>query len=169
MFNHKNIFSKKVVLNDNGITIGSRQVRWEEIAGEREFSNELLEKIHYAFPFIELFLVNGKIIKISNLFNFTILGEDSSYQEAVSYLRSKALNINPKLSNWFEWRLLLPIVLVQIIAIPYGFIIRNGFDQAVTFALIASIVSVPIGWYWEQKARAKKLNASRQKKYHKNA
>ena len=68
MFNHKNI-NKKVVLSERGINIGSRQLIWEEIAGTREFSNEVLKKIHYKFPFIELLLVNGKIInaKLSKL------------------------------------------------------------------------------------------------------
>ena len=157
MFNCRNIFNKKVALDESKIVIGSRKVRWEEIAGAREFSDKLLEKIHYQIPFIELFLFNGKIIKISNLFNFTIRGKNTSYNDAISYMRSKALNINKEISNWFEWRLILPVILVQIPAISFGFILKNSFEHAVTFALTASIISVPIGFYWERKSRAKKI------------
>ncbi len=72
MFNTENILNKKILITDDFLIIDKQEIKWDQISGVRERGNNILSKVHYKFPFFDVYLNNGKVRRVSNLYDFII-------------------------------------------------------------------------------------------------
>ena len=153
------MFEKKITINDDSLIIGSDRIFWDQIIGLKEQSGLLLKKLSYRFPRAEIFLDGGKVVAISNVdkiinqSSFVIENDQNLFESAMKLIRKKAPEINPDIGHHIQWRLVLPIVIVEIIAFIMSIIIGNNFEDIVLTVIFAGILSAPIGWIWERQKR----------------
>lgn len=153
------MFSKKILITSGKILVGKKEIMWSQIKGIRDQCGDTLAKISPGFPRAELFLNNGDVVAISNRNTFFLQEQNSvehkqiTATEAIGIIKSKAQNISPVASHWVEWRLMLPVALFEIVTLVIGVIKQVSFDVLVTSAIIAGVVGVGIGWFWERRAR----------------
>jgi hypothetical protein len=108
------MFGKQIILKDDSFKVGGKKVLWSDITGIREFDSNILRQFSYrkAFPRMELFLKNGKVISVNQLDQFQnrSMVEGQNGFETFKKLLNKNLNGKDRvLDNWLEWRLLLPV------------------------------------------------------------
>lgn len=158
------MFEKKVLITDDALIIGNTKVLWEDIAGIREQDDPLLRKISSQFPRAEIFLKGGKVIIISNLNKFknqssiTIEPEEDIFQFIMGLIKKKANKEALQDKTWFEWRLLVTIVFIELFVL-LGSIWNNRAFEETTIALISGgVFGAVIGWIWERQARKKRYS-----------
>lgn len=153
------MFEKTILIKDDSLVIGRDRILWGQILGLKEQSGSLLKKLSYRFPRAEIFLNGGKVIAISNVdkilnqSSFPIEDDKNIFGSVMELIRKKAPNLNPDLENHIQWRLVLPIVIVEIIAFIISIIMGNTIEDIVLIVIFAGILSVPIGWVWERRKR----------------
>ncbi len=150
-------------ITDECIFIDNKRVQWNEIVGIRNFNSSLLHQIGTRFPFSEIFLKGGKVVKIRSKliiegielesFDDKYRYQFKEYFTALNIISDKAKNMKQDISEWIEWRLLLPIILTEAILILYGLLSHKNFMEIVIIALVGGMLSVPLGWIWEHKDR----------------
>ncbi|MDL2275782.1 hypothetical protein LJC22_06620 [Desulfosarcina sp. OttesenSCG-928-G10] len=157
------MFERKITLDEQHLYIRKKQIPWSAIVGMRiAGNNNFAPKIDRTFPFVELFLMDGRVYRLSgkDIFLRRVEGENTvkiSPGEAVSMIQKYATNTNLTLNNWLEWRLVLPIMILELFPLVIGVASRWPIEQTVKSGLIAGMVGGIIGFVWERKARKKVL------------
>lgn len=159
---------KKIIITNESLIVNRRNIQWEEIVGIRSFDSWLLHQFCLRCPFCELFLNGGRAIRIPAKFNLEgiplekfndkYMDSYSEYFTTIRVISERSKNLKTDLSNWMEWRLVLPGALVELIVLIVGFFIKKDFPDIVAYGLIAGILFVPVGWFWERAARKNKWN-----------
>jgi hypothetical protein len=155
------MFEKKVIIKDDLLIIGRNRILWDQIVGLKEQSGSLFKKIAYRFPRAEIFLNGGKVVTISNVnkilnqSSFPIKYDKNIFELIMELIRKKATHLNPDLENHIQWRAILPIVVVEMIAFIISIIQGNTFEDIVLIVIFAGILSAAIGWIWERQKRKK--------------
>ena len=158
------MFEKKILIDDDFLLIGKKKILWSMIVGLRIQAGKGLEAISTNFPRVEIFLVGGKVVTVSNRNNFFVNIENSDSSKkitcstAIDLIKSRATNAKPILKEWFEWRLLLPLALCEIVALSIGFMKKLPIDNLVFSVISAGIFGAIIGAYWERTERKKICN-----------
>lgn len=158
------MFEKKVVISDDALIVGDTKIFWNDIAGLREQDSPLLKRISNRFPRAEIFLKCGKVIVISNIDKFQYQDSSNAYQKEANfqYVVETVKNMVPKevtqTTSWFEWRLLLPIAIIEIF-IGLRFVLeKRTFEETVNSIIIGGILGAVAGWVWERQERKKKYS-----------
>jgi len=155
------MFEKKIIIKDDSLVAGNKKISWNQIIGIREHDNAVFRKISNRFPRAEIFLHGGRVVTISNQnkfvnqSSFPIIPESNEYEFTINIIRNNAKNIVSVFEHWIEWRLILPIALLEIIAFIISIILEKRFDQTVIIMIIAGIFGTILGWAWEKRERAK--------------
>jgi len=157
---------QKVRLADDAVYINGLEVKWNEIKGVRAISGSFISQMGTRLPTAELFLEGGKVVAIPN--KFVLEGQKqhqiedrhkNRYPEffiLIEAISKNSPDLKSEVSSWLEWRLLLPVVIVELIlGVILLFVYRINLEHGVTIALLGGVVFVPVGWVWERKARKK--------------
>jgi hypothetical protein len=154
---------KLVRITDEYIQIADRNITWDQIVGVRHFDASWMRQVGTRLPFSEIFLKGGDVIKISS--NILLEGPasvrfDDAYKQAfneyftvMAIISDRAKNISQDISEWKEWRLLLPVIVVEAALLLYGIIDGKDITGIITFFLAGGVMAIPLGWVWEKKAR----------------
>ena len=153
------MFEKKVIINDDFLIVGRNQIPWDQIIGLKEQNSPLLKKISYRFPRAEILLTGGKIITICNIDKF--LNQSSSpleydnniFEAVIMLIQKKAPDLDPNFKSQVQWRLILPIAIIEVMAFIISIIMGKTLEDIVLIIIFAGILSVPIGWLWEKQKR----------------
>jgi hypothetical protein len=157
------MFEKKIYIQAESLVIGKKEIPWPQILGLRSQGGKVLEFISPNFPRAEIFLKGGKVVPVSNRNIFFINNENSnepqniSSSEAISLIKSRAINAKPILNKWLEWRLLLPLFICEVIALGIGIAKKLTLEDLVMFVISAGMVGAVLGIIWERKERRKLL------------
>jgi hypothetical protein len=154
------MFGKQIILKDDSFKVGGKKVLWSDITGIREFDSNILRQFSYrkAFPRMELFLKNGKVISVNQLDQFQnrSMVEGQNGFETFKKLLNKNLNGKDRvLDNWLEWRLLLPVAVCEILVGIYAIVERIDFSKIPSYMISGIVAGGIIGFMWERKARKK--------------
>lgn len=153
------MFEKKIVIKDDFMIVGKKKIMWEQIVGIREQSGPLLEKVSNRFPRAEIFLKGGKVItlsisdKINNESSYSSSDEKNAYELMIKLIRAKSANLTSIFDHWIEWRLIVAIVIMEIIALILCIILGMTFERIVIGIIMAGIIGAIIGWLWERQKR----------------
>ena len=153
------MFEKKIRIQDNSLVVGKRKIQWSQIVGLRQQKNPLLQKVSGRFPRAEIFLKGGQVVTISSLDKFDnrssylIDNEKNPYNSVISIIRNNSTSLNPVFERWVEWRLILPIVAGELIAVALGVILGMTLERIVFILIAAGILGSIVGWVWERKIR----------------
>lgn len=155
------MFENKVTISDDFLIVGRKKVLWSQIVGIREQNSPTLQKISNKFPRAEIFLKGGSIITISNLNRFVYMNsnskelKDDSYESSMQIIRDRSDHLNPIFNNWIEWRLISPILVVEIIAFLIGFVKGLSIEQIGLLMISFGVTGTIVGWIWERSERKK--------------
>jgi len=157
--------SRKIKVTDNGISIGKKSFNWDEILGIRKFTSIMFKQMSTRGPYFELMIRGGKAIRIyaiNEIEGIGSKGEINSYTDdnnkfyaLLELIEKKAINLKEEVSNWREWRLILPIISIQIIVLLVGLIMRFDIEQLGFSVIAGGFIGAAFGFYWERKARFK--------------
>jgi hypothetical protein len=165
-------FGKKLILKvtSEGISTKKKHIKWDDIIGVQEFTEPILHQFFQPCPMFIILLKGGKTLWVPKWVQVEGI-KQMNYQNAfenkfenifslLDHIKTKAPNIN-KLSGWFSWRALAPILLLQppvmIASYMYHYKLDSIdiFSSAHTTVMVTSVVLGLIGLIWEAKARKK--------------
>jgi hypothetical protein len=158
------MFEKKVIVTDDALVIGQSRVLWNDIAELRVQDDPLLRKISNRFPRAEVFLKGGKVITISrsnkfqNQSSFVIDREEDIFQSIMELIKTKVPEPVTQSNAWFEWRLVLPAALIEVIILLGCVSARRSFEETVIAMISGGILGVIVGLVWERLARKKRYS-----------
>ena len=151
------MLNKQIILKDNSLKIGNKELLWDEIRDIREYNSKFIQhfSIRNAFPRIELFLNDGKVISIDNgcqFINHTKIFGKNDF-ETFRILLNKKINLNYTIKNWLEWRLILPAGICEILMFVFCIVKKVDFDKLPFYMFFVIVVGVFIGFIWERRAK----------------
>lgn len=156
------MFEKKVTIYDDFVLIGRKKLMWGQVVGIREHNNPVLRRISNRFPRAEIFLKGGQVVTVSNLNTFRNQSsfhieseEEDTFESVMTIIRSNAENLNPVFEHWLEWRAVLPIAFVEMIALIFSIAQGRTFQQTVMIMIVAGILGSILGYAWEKSERRK--------------
>ena len=157
------MFEKKVIVTDDVLVIGKFRVLWEDIAGLRVLDDPLLRRLSNRFPRAEIFLKSGKFITVSKLnkfenqSSFVIDREEDIFQSIMRLIETKIPESVTQSKARFEWRLVLPAALIEVIILLGCVSARRSFEETVIVMISGGILGAIAGLVWERLARKKKF------------
>lgn len=158
------MFEKKVIITDDALIVGKTKVLWENIAGLREQDDLLLAKISNRFPRAEIFLTGGKVITILKIDTFqnqsslVINHEGNVFKSVIGIIKSKAPNTVTQSKYCFEWRLLLPVGLIEIFILLRYVFAKGSFETTAIAMISGGFLGAILGWVWERQARKQRYS-----------
>jgi hypothetical protein len=158
------MFSTRVTVYDDCLLVGWRKVFWDQVIGIKEYNNPLLGKLSHRFPRAELFLKEGCVVAICRGSAFcnrsSLCGDDGNlaYPAVVQIVRANSSNLNPEFDNWYEWRLLFPILCTVLPALLLAASLELTHTGTIAIAILAGLLGGVHGWVWERKARRKRAD-----------
>ena len=157
---------KIIKITEEHLIVNSRIINWKDIVGIRAFSSAGLRHLGTRFPFVELFIKGGKTLIIRaeiDLEGIAVKKYEDKYKNKyksfytlMEIISERAINRKKDISNWIEWRIAVPIICAEVIVGIHGIFTHKCFDEIIIIGLISGIVSIPLGFLWERKARNKK-------------
>lgn len=160
------MFNSEIILKDNSIVVGKKEIQISEIKGIRKYDNSYLQNISHenAIPRIELFLKNGSTVTISkrNYFkNKSSISGPANYDTFYSLLNNNWNKFDHIFDKWLEWRLLVPIAIFELLVLLLFVTNFIPFAHLHLYVFVVILVGSIIGFAWERKARKKAIrNAS---------
>ena len=159
--NLRNLFNTKIKIEGSKLIFKRSKYSVLDIVSIEKVEEPVLlalNKRHCGNPYTKGTLKSTKYFEISSIYNFEVNGSSVDYNEFISQLIERSENTNRSNEGWLPVRLLIPSAITQVFAIIIGFIIYQNFDKAITFAVISSLLVLPIGYIWEKKAHLKHIN-----------
>lgn len=153
------MFKKKVIVTDHELIAGGYTVLWKDIVGFRELDDPLLRKFSNRFPRAEIFLKSGRVITISNPNSFQnqssliINCEKDTFASLMRFVRKKVPRPVSQSKTVFEWRLILPIAIAELIVVSIFVSTRRSFEETVIAAISAGVLGAIAGFIWERQTR----------------
>lgn len=158
------MFNKKVIIYDDGLQVKKYKFLWKDVIGMRCLNNKLLRTLHYQFPHVELFINDENVIHISNIDSFVDKSSSAyNYNNYVDFIidivNKESLVLHKHLNKHFEWRLLLPMFIAQILS-TITLVVYNdlSLNNVVSYGLISPVLGLPVGWFWEHGYRRQLIN-----------
>jgi len=161
------ILKQIIIIKDDSIVINGKHTKWDDIMGIRNFDESWLTQIMANFPFSELFIRGGRVVRLkadlqiegvqASVYDNNYKNKFAGYFTAVQIIMDRAKYIKDDFSSWIEWRLVLPSCLIEGILFLYCLIEGKNFESIVMTTIIGGILALPVGWFWKQQARRKLL------------
>lgn len=156
------MFNKKIVFSENFITIDDIHIDVESISGIRIIDSDIFSFISGKIQTVEIFLKNGNVLYLDKNSVFFVKKNNNekkiSIKESINILKKYYINKNQLLNNWFEWRLIIPIVIAGIVSLIICMINKVKFEDLVLYGIYSEIFGFIIGFIWERKARKNRIN-----------
>lgn len=155
------MFEKKIYITANSLIVGKRDISWSSIVGIRTQKGKALESLTPNFPRAEIFLKDGKVVVVSNrnvFFEGSKERDDLTKlpcKDAIRIIEKNSVNAKPVLNKWIEWRLFVPVILAEIIALCFALSQKMSIENIVLMVIAAGIIGTPLGAYWERSERKK--------------
>lgn len=160
------IGKQEVRIAEEYLFLNKKRINWQDIVGIRKFTSYWLYQFGSTMPIAELFLRGGKV---SRLYSYLILKDaepisfNDKYKNRFSHFftvlditSKKATNVRNEISSWFEWRLMIPSIIAEVVVTVVGIYRGLSITDFIDFAIVGGVIGFPIGFIWERKARKAK-------------
>lgn len=157
------MFEPSIVISDDFFQLKGKKVFFRDIFFIREYKSHFISKyITPGLPRAELFLKNGKIVVVPPKFNLinrsgcplpSLEAGNNEYKQFLQIVRKNSIVAENKQFHWIEWRLILPVAIIEIIFIGLFPLLNKDLDFLLTIVpLSAVIVAIPC-FIWDRYSR----------------